>query len=93
MKLRNLQYFEKLVELRNYSKVADLFNVGQPAVSMGIKRLEKEIGHNLIVHNYETNVITLTPAGKVLYKYTKVFMQQLDTFESEVRQNLRLFKT
>lgn len=88
MKLRNLEYFEKLVELKNYSKVANFFNVGQPAVSMGIKRLEEDVGYNLIIHNYKNNVITLTEAGVTFHKYAKVFIHQLNTFENKVNQNL-----
>ncbi|WP_395319777.1 helix-turn-helix domain-containing protein [Fructilactobacillus frigidiflavus] len=88
MQLRNLQYFEKLVELENYSNVADYFHVGQPAVSMGIKRLEKEVGHRLVVHNSKHNIVNLTPAGVKLHKHTKKFMQQVKIFEIKVRQEL-----
>lgn len=88
MKIRNLQYFEKLIELKNFSKVADFFDVGQPTISMGIKRLEKDLGHKLIVHNLKHNRIILTPAGEKLHKHSKVFMKQLNDFETKVKQGL-----
>ncbi|ANZ57596.1 hypothetical protein BGL34_04485 [Fructilactobacillus lindneri] len=88
MKVRNLEYFEKLIELKNFSSVADYFNVGQPAISMGIRRLEEDTGHELIIHNSKHNIVILTPAGMILHKHAKVLINQLTEFNNKVSQEL-----
>lgn len=89
MKLQNLQYFEKLIELKNYSNVANYFNVGQSTVSMGIKRLEQDIGYNLIVHKSKYNELILTPAGKEFHKHSKEIVVHVALLEKEVERQLQ----
>ncbi|WP_348967866.1 helix-turn-helix domain-containing protein [Lactobacillus crispatus] len=42
MEFRDLKYFQKLVETKNYNRTAEFFGVTQPAISSMVKRLEKE---------------------------------------------------
>lgn len=55
MEFRDLKYFQKLVETKNYNRTAEFFGVTQPAISSMVKRLEKEIGTQLIfqAHNHK----------------------------------------
>lgn len=92
MKLQNLQYFEKLIEFKNYSRVAEFFNVGQPTISMGIKRLEKEVGYDLVVHSSKYNDLILTPSGKDFHKYSKEVVAQMALLEQEIERQLKNFK-
>lgn len=86
IQLKYLQYFEKLIDLKSYSLVAEFFNVRQSTISMGIKRLELVIGHPVIVHHYKYNRLLLTPYGEILHKYSKEIVIQLDKIESNCRR-------
>lgn len=44
MKIRDLEYFIELVKDKNFSVVADHFQVSQPTITMAINRLEEEYG-------------------------------------------------
>ena len=48
MNLRALQYFVKLADLRHFSKAADACFVSQPTLSTQIKKLEDELGVELL---------------------------------------------
>ena len=45
-----LRTFVTVIEVRNFTKAADLLGRSQPAVSLQIKRLEDQIGYKLIHH-------------------------------------------
>lgn len=76
MEFRDLKYFVKLVELKNYNQTAKFFNVTQPAISSMVKRLENEIGTTLIFQNKNRKNMTLSPAGKVVYKNAKELIKK-----------------
>ena len=67
MEFRDLKYFQKLVETKNYNRTAEFFGVTQPAISSMVKRLEKEIGTQLIFQAHNHKRMTISPAD--LWKY------------------------
>ena len=71
MEFRDLKYFKKLVETKNYNETAQYFGVTQPAISSMVKRLEKEIGTKLLFQNSNRGKIIVSPAGKVVYTNAK----------------------
>ena len=62
MNTRQLQYAIALAKVRNFSKVADMLNISQPALSKQIINLEGELG--LKIFNRGTTPLTLTAAGE-----------------------------
>ena len=62
MNLRALQYFVKLADLRHFSKAADACFVSQPTLSTQIKKLEDELGVQLVERSPKN--IMLTPVGE-----------------------------
>lgn len=62
MNSRQLQYAVKLAEIRNYSQVAEILNISQPALSKQILSLEKELGVRIFDRN--ATPLRLTPAGE-----------------------------
>lgn len=42
MNIKDLEYYQKLVETRSYTKTAEFFNLRQPSISVAVKRLSKE---------------------------------------------------
>jgi DNA-binding transcriptional LysR family regulator len=65
MDLQSLKYFQFVAMYRNFSKAAEHFYIGQPALSRQIAGLEKELGVQLF--DRDTRNVRLTEAGRVLY--------------------------
>lgn len=64
-----LRVFCTVAETKSFSKASEIIRLTQPAVSLQIQALEEICGTKLF--NRLGCVITLTPAGEVLYKYAK----------------------
>lgn len=64
-----LRVFCKVAETRSFSKASEVIHLTQPAVSIQIQALEEKYGTKLF--DRTSNMVTLTPAGEVLYKYAK----------------------
>lgn len=62
MNTRQLQYAILLSKVRNFSQVADMLQISQPALSKQILSLESELGVKLF--DRTTTPLTLTPAGQ-----------------------------
>lgn len=78
--LRQLQVFEKVASLLNYSRAAEELYLSQPAVSMQIKQLEGHIG--LPLFEQMGKKIFLTEAGRELFHYARNIAQQLTEMEA-----------
>lgn len=61
MELYQLQYFETLARTGSMSAAAEACHVSQPALSLQIKKLEEELGHQLAVRG--PRGVALTAAG------------------------------
>ena len=59
---RQLHYAVLLSQIRNFSQVADMLHITQPALSKQILSLESEL--DLKLFDRTTNPISLTPAGE-----------------------------
>lgn len=66
MELRTLQYFITVVKEGNISKAAQSLHMTQPALSIQLKELEKELGIALL--NRGNRNITLTTEGTFFYQ-------------------------
>ncbi len=62
MNTRQLQYAITLAKVRNFSQVADMLNISQPALSKQIINLESELGIRLF--DRSTTPLSLTAAGE-----------------------------
>lgn len=62
MNLRDLQYFVSCDTLKNFSKAAEACFVSQPALSMQLKKLEGELGVQLLERS--TQMVLTTEMGK-----------------------------
>ncbi|MFC0290694.1 LysR family transcriptional regulator [Bombilactobacillus bombi] len=80
MNIQDLLYFNKLVELRNYSQTARYFSVTQPTISYTIKRLEKKFGTTLL----DRQTMNLTIAGKQFYEHTQKITHEMDLLSKDM---------
>ncbi|MEA1890219.1 MAG: LysR family transcriptional regulator [Pseudomonadota bacterium] len=65
--LRQIEVFNAVARLQNYTRAAEQLHMSQPAVSMQIKQLENSIG--LPLFEQIGKKIRLTHAGKHMYSY------------------------
>ena len=65
--LRQIEVFNAVARLRNYTRAAEELHMSQPAVSMQIKQLEDSVG--LPLFEQIGKKISLTHAGKHMYSY------------------------
>ena len=73
---RQIEVFNAVARLKNYTRAAEDLHLSQPAVSMQIKQLEENIGLPLLEQVGKT--IHLTDAGKHMYDYGRNIIDLLD---------------
>ena len=85
MDLRALQYFVKLADLRHFSKAADACFVSQPTLSTQIKKLEEELGVQLVERS--PKMIMLTPVGEEIAARARLVLNDIDQIRSVARRS------
>jgi LysR family hydrogen peroxide-inducible transcriptional activator len=83
--LRALQYFVKLADLRHFSKAADACFVSQPTLSTQIKKLEEELGVQLVERSPKR--IMLTPVGEEIAARARLVLNDIDQIRSVARRS------
>jgi len=85
MNLRALQYFVKLADLRHFSKAADACFVSQPTLSTQIRKLEEELGVQLVERSPKN--IMLTPVGEEIAERARLVLSEIDQIRVVARQD------
>ncbi len=85
MNLRALQYFVKLADLRHFSKAADACFVSQPTLSTQIKKLEDELGVQLVERSPKN--IMLTPVGEEIAGRARLVLSDIDQIRAVARRS------
>jgi len=83
--LRALSYFVKLAELRHFSKAAEACHVSQPTLSTQIRRLEEELGVQLI-ERAPRNVM-LTPVGAEIARRARQVLRDVDEIRASAERS------
>jgi len=83
MNLRALQYFVKLADLRHFSKAADACFVSQPTLSTQIRKLEDELGVQLVERTPKN--IMLTPVGAEIAERARLVLSDIDQIRAVAR--------
>ncbi|MDX1379577.1 MAG: LysR substrate-binding domain-containing protein [Xanthomonadales bacterium] len=76
MNLRALQYFVKLADLRHFSKAADACFVSQPTLSTQIRKLEEELGVQLVER--APRKVMLTPVGEEIATRARLVLNDIE---------------
>lgn len=76
MLLRQIEYFQAVVEKGNFYLAAEKCHISQSAISQQIKKLEDEIGVKLLDRHNRT--FTLTEAGEHFYRKSVVIMSDIE---------------
>jgi LysR family nitrogen assimilation transcriptional regulator len=85
MDLRALRYFVHIAEVRSFSKAAVQLRVAQPALSRQVRKLEDELGVELIER--AGRQIALTEAGSLLLERAHSLMRQVSQAADDVRSH------
>ena len=78
--LRQLKVFETVARLSSHTRAAEELFLTQPAVSMQVKQLEKQLG--VVLFEQLGKRIHLTEAGRETLHYARTVEQQLDELEA-----------
>lgn len=84
MNTRDLQYFVTLVKLKNYTQVANYFNVSQPSITQAIRRLEQEFDTKLVRKDRVHRDEMITRSGLLLYKKALAINEKIDVAHREI---------
>lgn len=82
--VRRLQYFVAVAETLHFRKAAERLNVAQPALSQQIRRLEQDLGCELLTRNRRG--VALTPAGRALLESGRRALVQMAHAEDAARR-------
>ena len=74
--LRQLRQFIAVAEELHFHRAAERLNMSQPPLTATVRRLEQEIGAELLERG--NRVIRLTPAGKALLAHARLTVEQAD---------------
>src|SRR5271167_3476085 len=83
MDLRALRYFVYVAEARSFSKAAVQLRIAQPALSRAIRKLEDEVGLELILRTRRQ--LELTDAGHLLLQRAHSLLRQAAQMADDIR--------
>ena len=84
MNLYNLKIFADTARLGSMTKASELNTLSRPAVSQAIKKLESEIGVELLVHR--RRFVELTHAGRTLLMKSEALFSEVENIALLLRQ-------
>lgn len=84
--LKQLRYFEAVVQHAHFGRAAAACSISQPAISVQIKELETAVGQQLFQRHAKT--IKLTTFGEVFAKKVRPILQAVDDLASLARSSL-----
>jgi DNA-binding transcriptional LysR family regulator len=90
MEIRHLQYFMEVTRTGSFTQAASQLYITQPAISRVIKSLEEEVGAPLFHRSRKQ--LTLTAAGRVLYKRAQTIEVQYQKLQTELDELRHLKK-
>ena len=84
MLLRQIEYFQAVIEHGNFYEAAEQCHVSQSAISQQIKKLEEELGVKLLERHNRT--FSLTPAGEHFYRKSLVITGDIGQMIRETKR-------
>jgi DNA-binding transcriptional LysR family regulator len=85
--VESLRVFRSVVELKSFSRAADIHGLARPAVSRAIAGLEERMGCRLL--NRTTRQVSLTEAAERFYEGCVRILDDLDALEADVANQTR----
>ncbi|MEV8094349.1 LysR substrate-binding domain-containing protein [Kitasatospora sp. NPDC085879] len=83
MEIRQLQYFVSVAEELHFGRAAQRQHIAQSTLSQQLRRLERELGHDLFVRTSRS--VELSPAGHRILPRARAVLVALDSLAAEAR--------
>lgn len=84
MNFKDLEYFQRLVREKSFTKVANAFHVSQPTITYAVKRLEDELGAELVYRDQSHKQLIITQAGIVLSRHISNILKEITIAVTEI---------
>lgn len=84
MTLTELRYITAVARLRHFGRAAEACFVSQPTLSVGVKKLEEELGVALFERS--KNEVTVTPIGERIVAEARSVLEQVELISQLARQ-------
>jgi DNA-binding transcriptional LysR family regulator len=84
VEIRHLRYFVAVAEERHFGRAADRLHMAQPPLSQQIRRLEAELGVQLLRRT--TRRVELTPGGELLLDRARGILAAVDLAAEDCRR-------
>ncbi len=85
MNIRAIKYLVTLADVRHFSKAAELCHVSQPTLSTQIRKLEEELGVQLVERH--PRQVMLTPAGEEIVQRARNLLSEVEAMRDIARQS------
>lgn len=85
MNLRALHYFVKLAEHRHFSRAAEACFVSQPTLSTQVRKLEEELGVQLVERT--PRKVQLTPVGEDIANRARHVLRDIEQIKATARRS------
>ena len=82
MELRQLEYFAAVARHRHFTRAAESLYITQPALSQQIRRLEGELGIQVLRRTSRS--VDVTPEGTVVLAYARRVLTEVDGLQAEL---------
>jgi DNA-binding transcriptional LysR family regulator len=84
VELRQLSYFAAVARHRHFTRAAEEIRIAQPALSQQVRRLEAELGIELLRRT--TRRVELTEAGELLLERANRILQEVEAARQELSE-------
>ena len=85
MNIRAVQYLVTLAEVRHFSRAAERCHVSQPTLSTQIRKLEEELGVQLVERN--PRQVMLTAVGEEVVERARTILAEVDAMRAIARRS------
>ncbi len=82
MDIRKLKSFITIVDMGSITRAADVLHIAQPALSQQLANIEEHFRQKLLTRSQQG--VTMTDAGKVIYRHAQVILRQMEQAQAEV---------
>lgn len=77
MTLTELRYIVNLAQALHFGRAAEMSNISQPTLSVGVKKLEEELG--VLIFERSKSAVRVTPVGEAIVAQAQRVLEQAQT--------------
>jgi LysR family nitrogen assimilation transcriptional regulator len=83
--LRQLRYLLCIVRSKSFTRAAQVLRIAQPALSLHVRKLEQELGTQLLIRH--SRGVEPTRAGEMLLQRAEWIIEELDRTKTLIRSS------